>query len=93
MSNWTEIRDQVSNVLGVAEVTEEVKETLTKNLIEKVLPEVEKLADNFVAQTQEQAKNESGWTKMRDAVVLPLLINGAIKIATYVLSKCETKEM
>ena len=88
MSNWTEIRDQVSNILGVAEVTEEVKETLTKNLIEKVLPEVEKLADTFVAQTQEQAKNESGWTKIRDAVVLPVAISGFLKIVTYALTKC-----
>ena len=88
MSNWTEIRDQVSNVLGVAEVTEEVKATLTKNLIEKVLPEVETLADNFITQTQEQAKNESGWTKIRDAVVLPVAISGFLKIVTYALTKC-----
>lgn len=88
MSNWTDIRDGIINALGVDNVTEELKQQVTNQILTAVLPEVTAVADKFISQVQVQAKEESGWTKIRDAVVLPMAISGFLKIVTYALTKC-----
>lgn len=91
MSKWTDFRDDIVESLQVEEVTEQVKQNLTKQIVESILPAVKTAADGFTAKIKEQAKAETGWCKIRDMLVLPLLIDGAIYVVELVLSKTMEK--
>ena len=87
MSKWTDFRDDIVESLQVKEVTEQVKQNLTKQIVESILPSVKTVADGFTAKIKEQAKAETGWCKIRDMFVLPLVINGVIYVVETVLTK------
>lgn len=87
MSKWTDFRDDIVESLQVEEVTEQAKQALTKQLVESILPAVKTAADGFTAKIKEQAKAETGWCKIRDMFVLPLVINGVIYVVETVLTK------
>lgn len=87
MSKWTDFRDNIVESLQVEEVTEQVKQNLTKQIVESILPSVKTVADGFTAKIKEQAKAETGWCKIRDMFVLPLVINGVIYVVETVLTK------
>ena len=87
MSKWTDFRDDIVESLQVEEVTERVKQNLTKQIVESILPSVKTVADGFTAKIKEQAKAETGWCKIRDMFVLPLVINGVIYVVETVLTK------
>ena len=87
MSKWTDFRDDLVESLQVEEVTEQVKQNLTKQIVESILPSVKTVADGFTAKIKEQAKAETGWCKIRDMFVLPLVINGVIYVVETVLTK------
>lgn len=87
MSKWTEIRDAVVDTLNVDVITDEMKNQLTTNILTNGIPAVEAVADKFTAQIQEQSKSETGWNMLRDKIVLPLVINGAIWAVKFALSK------
>ena len=89
MSKWTDFRDSVEASLDIGTVTEEVKQQFAGWLIETALPLAEKAADSFVAQTQEQAKSESGWRKVRDLVALPGAVRGGLWFVKKVLTKTQ----
>lgn len=91
MSKWTDIRDGVLDALNADDVTEELKESVTQKVIDEVIPAVEDVAGKFIATIEAQAKDETGWNKLRDSIVLPLIINGAIYIIKYVLNKTTVK--
>ncbi len=78
MSNWTDFRDSIVNSLKFDTVTDNMKEDFTKWLLETCLPLAESAADNFTSQVKEQAKTESGWCKVRDLIVLPMIVNGGL---------------
>lgn len=87
MSKWTDIRDNALDALHVDDVTEEVKQGVTQKILDEVIPVAESAVDAFCAATKEQAKTESGWCKIRDAIVLPLVMQGGVYIIKLVLSK------
>ena len=87
MSKWTDCRDDIVESLQVEEVTEQVKQNMTKQIVESILPSVKTVADGFTAKIKEQAKAETGWCKIRDMFVLPLVINGVIYVVETVLTK------
>ena len=87
MSKWTDVRDNVVDALHVDDVTEDVKQHVTATLLSEVMPVIENAVDNFCAATKEQAKTESGWCKIRDGVVLPLIMQGGVYVVKLVLSK------
>lgn len=91
MSKWTDFRDDIVESLQVEEITEQVKQNLTKQIVESILPAIKTAADGFTAKIKEQAKTETGWCKIRDMLVLPLLIDGAIYVVELVLSKTMEK--
>lgn len=91
MSKWTETRDDILESLQVEEVTEQAKQALTKQIVESVLPAIKTAADGFTAKIKEQAKTETGWCKIRDMLVLPLVIEGAIYVVETVLTKTMEK--
>ena len=80
MSAWTEFRDDIVESLKFDKVTEQMKRDFTKWLVETCLPLAETAATNFIAQIKEQARTETGWCKVRDLIVLPLIINGGLWI-------------
>ena len=82
MSKWTDIRDGALDAMkqGALNVEEETKQNFMKNFIEAGVPVIESYADLFVNTVKAQAENESGWNKVRDAVVIPF----AVKIGLYV---------
>ena len=87
MSKWTDVRDNVVDALHVDDVTEDVKQHVTATLLSDVVPIIENAVDNFCTATKEQSKSESGWCKIRDGVVLPLLLQGGVYVVKLVLSK------
>ena len=87
MSKWTDVRDNVVDALHVDDVTEDVKQHVTATLLSEVMPVIENAVDNFCAATKEQAKTEAGWCKIRDGVVLPLIMQGGVYVVKLVLSK------
>lgn len=87
MSKWTEVRDSVVDALNLDDVTEQVKVDLTQQIVTNGMPAIEDVADAFVTKIQAQATSETGWNKVRDQVVLPLLIKGAIYFVKTVLAK------
>ena len=87
MSKWTDFRDDIVESLQVEEITEQVKRNLTKQIVESILPAVKTAADGFTAKIKEQAKAETGWCKIRDMFVLPLVVNGVIYVVETVLTK------
>lgn len=91
MSQWTDFRDDIVESLQVEEITEQVKQNLTKQIVESILPAIKTAADGFTAKIKEQAKTETGWCKIRDMLVLPLLIDGAIYVVEKVLTKTMEK--
>lgn len=91
MSKWTDFRDDIVESLQVEEITEQVKQNLTKQIVESILPAIKTAADGFTAKIKEQAKTETGWCKIRDMLVLPLLIDGAIYVVEKVLTKTMEK--
>lgn len=87
MSKWTDVRDNVVDALHVEDVTEDVKQHVTATLLSEVIPVVENAVDSFCATVKEQAKTETGWCKIRDGVVLPLLMQGGVYVVKLVLSR------
>ncbi len=87
MSKWTDVRDSVIDALNLDDVTDQVKVDLTTQIVNNGMPAIEDVADAFVAKIQAQATAETGWNKVRDQVVLPLLIKGAIYFVKTVLAK------
>ena len=78
MSAWTEFRDDIVESLKFDKVTEQMKQNFTKWLVETCLPLAETAAANFISQIKKQAKAEAGWCKVRDLIVLPLIVNGGL---------------
>lgn len=87
MSKWTDVRDNIVDALHVDDVTEEVKRHVTATLLSEVVPVAENAVDSFCTTIKEQSKSESGWCKIRDGIILPLVIQGGVYIVKTVLSK------
>ena len=91
MSDWVKFRDSVVDALHVDDVTEDVKQKVTSALLAEVLPTIENAVDGFTATTRAQAKPETGWCKLRDGIVLPLVMEGLVFVVKTVLEKTVTQ--
>lgn len=87
MSKWTDVRDNIVDALHVEDITEDVKQHVTNTILSEIIPVIENAVDSFCTTIKEQSKTESGWCKIRDGVVLPLLMQGGVAIIKTVLSK------
>lgn len=87
MSKWTDTRDAIVDALHVDDVTEQVKQQVTAAILKEVLPVIENAVDGFTATTKEQAKDETGWCKLRDGIVLPLVMEGLVFVVKTVLER------
>ena len=91
MSKWTDFRDEIVHQLNFEEVDEQMKQQFSNWLLINLLPTVEEAANKFTTQTKEQAKNETGWVKLRDLIILPFLIDGGLWIIKTTLEKTVTE--
>ena len=87
MSKWTEIRDGALDAMkhGALNVVEETKQQFLSNFIEAGVPVIEEYAMQFEAKVKEQATNETGWTKIRDAFVIPFAVQIGVYIGKQIL--------
>ena len=93
MSKWTEIRDDIVKTLKVDEVTEELKTKVSQAIIDEVFPCVEEAVSEFASKVRSQAPSEKGWCRIRDGIVLPLIVEGLVYIAKIVLTKSLTEKV
>lgn len=90
-SKWVPVRDTILEALRIDTVTEEMKAGLTRWLLAEILPAAKKAAEDFCTQTKEQAKDETGWCKVRDMIVLPFLVQGGVWLIEQALTKTLTE--
>ena len=87
MSKWVDFRDELLTVLRFDEVDDKMKENFTVWLLDVAMPLAETSADSFISQIKEQAIKETGWTKLRDLVVLPFIITIGLWVTKQTLIK------
>lgn len=87
MSKWTDVRDNVVDALHVDDVTDDLKNQVTNTLLEQVMPIIENAVDSFAEKVKAQAPQESGWCRVRDGIVLPLILEGLVFVVKTVLTK------
>lgn len=87
MSKWTDIRDSIEQAVSGTQIDEQAKQAVTQKCYDVILPSLQKLGDGFVASVKAQSADESGWCKVRDAIVLPALIEGGLWLIEMVLKK------
>lgn len=87
MSKWTDIRDGALDAMkqGALNVAEETKQQFMANFVEAGVPVIEEYAAQFTAKVKEQATNETGWTKIRDAIVIPFAVQTGLYIGKQIL--------
>ncbi len=91
MSKWTDFRDSMVDAMQLDSVVDGLKDQLVSSLTSDGFPVIEELASTFVEKIQEQAKAEQGWTKIRDSVVLPLVIRVGLYMMKAVLAGSNAK--
>ena len=93
MSTWTDMRVKALEAMkeGALDVVEETKQKFIDNFIEAGMPAIKAYAELFSATVQEQAKNETGWVKIRDMFVIPLAVKAALGVGCGVLSMVRGK--
>lgn len=93
MSTWTDMRDKALEAMkeGALDVVEETKQKFLDNFIEAGMPAIKAYAELFSATVQEQAKNETGWVKIRDMFVIPLAVKVALVVGSGVLNMVRGK--
>ncbi|WP_288619543.1 hypothetical protein [uncultured Mitsuokella sp.] len=93
MSTWTDMRDKALEAMkeGALDVVEETKQKFLDNFIDAGMPAIEAYAELFSATVQEQAKNETGWVKIRDMFVIPLAVKAALGVSSGILSMVQGK--
>lgn len=89
MSKWTDFRDSMVAAMNLDSVVNDLKDQLVSSLTSDGFPVIQELANTFISKIVEQAKSEEGWNKIRDSVVLPLVIKIALYIAKAVLNGSE----
>ncbi len=83
MSKWTDFRDNMVDAMNLDSVVNDLKDQLVSSLTSDGFPVIEELAATFVGKIQDQAATEAGWNKIRDSVVLPLVI----RVGLYIMMK------
>ena len=93
MSKWTEIRDGALDAIkqGTLNVAEETKQQFLANFIEAGVPVIEEYAAQFSAKAKEQSTGEEGWSKIRDAIVIPFAVQIGIYIGKQILQTVQTQ--
>lgn len=87
MSQWTNFRDAIEGEIENVKLDELAKQELTKNLVDNVMPAVDAWVDKLSAGLAEEAKEETGWCKIRDGIVLPYVLKAIMYIGKQALER------
>ena len=87
MSKWVEIRDAVEKEIQVSGVAEEVRKNVLSMLADEAVPAAEAFLAKFVEGVKAEATTETGWCKIRDAVVIPYGIQALVWLGKYVIQR------
>ena len=87
MSQWTNFRDAIEGEIENVKLDELAKQELTKNLVDNVMPAVDAWVDKLASGLTEEAKNESGWCKIRDGIVLPYVLRAITYVGKQALQR------
>lgn len=91
MSKWVEIRDAVEKEITVSGVAEEVRKNILAVLANEAVPAVDAFLSKFADGVKAEAARETGWCKVRDAVVIPYAIHGIMWVSKYVIDRTLTE--
>lgn len=93
--DFTKARDEVIANVGSL-VSDKAKNELLCWFKDTALPYAEQVADAYVTTLKKEAENETGWCKVRDSIVLPLLIETSEflteKALTFLADKAKEEE-
>jgi len=87
MSQWTNFRDAIEGEIENVKLDELAKQELTKNLVDNVMPAIDAWVDKLSAGLTEEAKEETGWCKIRDGIVLPYVLKAIMYIGKQALER------
>lgn len=87
MSKWTDFRDSLVDSLKFDKIDEAAKQKVSQTILDEVMPPIETAVSNLASGIKAQAPEETGWNRIRDGVVLPLVLNGLVSVVKYVLTK------
>ena len=87
MSQWTNFRDAIEGEIENVKLDELAKQELTKNLVDNVMPAVDAWVDKLSAGLTEEAKEETGWCKIRDGIVLPYVLKAIMYVGKQALER------
>ena len=87
MSQWTNFRDAIEGEIENVKLDELAKQELTKNIVDNVMPAVDAWVDKLSAGLTEEAKEETGWCKIRDGIVLPYVLKAIMYVGKQALER------
>ena len=87
MSKWTEIRDSIVEALKVEEVGKGLKSDFVNWLGSEGVEFAQKFVDSIIDECKADAPKESGWCKIRDAIVVPMALNIGMYLLKLTLDK------
>ena len=68
-------------------VTDTAKAAFLSWVKDKVLPSVREMAEAYIEAVKASGKEETGWCKARDTLVIPALVSAGIWLAEQAISK------
>ena len=66
---------------------------IVKTLKDEAFPVIEEAVNKFSGKIREQAPTEKGWCRIRDGIVLPLVIEALLYVAKTALTKSLTEKV
>ena len=87
MSKWTDFRDEIEEAIKIADVKKSIKDDFIHWLESEGVELAQKFVDQIIEECKADAPKESGWCRIRDAFVLPAVLNIAMYILQLVLAK------
>lgn len=68
-------------------VTDTAKTAFLTWVATRILPAVREMAEAYVSAVKASAKEESGWCKFRDIIVIPALVSSGLWLTEQIVAK------
>ena len=91
MSDWTKIRDSIEDAIKLDGVGKTMKNDFVCWLGNEGIDFAQKFVDRIIDECKTDAPTESGWCKIRDAFVVPIVLNIAMYVLKMVLTKANAE--
>ena len=91
MSDWTKIRDSIEDAIKLDAVGKTMKNDFVCWLGNEGIEFAQKFVDRIIDECKTDAPTETGWCKIRDAFVVPVVLNIAMYVLKMVLAKANAE--